>query len=149
MSTSDQQNVIKFADLISKEGENNKCYVNSIYSEIFLKTLIKLLTSLFLEVLQVFYLKSTQREMGHSKGTWALEGHSRHLDTQDILFSTLSSAITRVAWHHRTSLIMSHDFYFDRIYWHQDCYKGNNIAINSNDFFHCCYKNIFSFYLEL
>ena len=94
-----------------------------------------------------FLFEEHTKGNGHSKGTRALEGHSRHLDTQDTLFSTLSSAITRVAWHHRTSLIMSHDFYFDRIYWHQDCCKGNNIAINSDGFFHCCYKSIFSFYL--
>ena len=33
-----------------------------------------------------FYSKSTQRGIGHSKGTWAL-GHSRHLGTWGLGYS--------------------------------------------------------------
>ena len=84
-----------------------------MYSEKFLKT-IKLLTSPFLAMFLLFYLKNTQREIGYSKGTprslevhlgtRGLEGHlgnwalkaleylstrgtpalEGHLDTQDI-----------------------------------------------------------------
>ena len=46
-----------------------------MYSEKFLKT-IKLLTSPFLAMFLLFYMKNTRREIGHSKGTpRSLEGN--------------------------------------------------------------------------
>ena len=93
--TCDQQNVIKFTHLISKEGENNKGFVKYVFWKVF-KKFVKPLMSPFLIMLQTFFLlkensnenwalkwhsKFTQRTLkGQSKGTWAL-GHTRHLRT--------------------------------------------------------------------
>ena len=85
--------MVKFTHLISKEGENNKCYVLYVYLKVF-KNSIKLSASLFLVMLQTFFTQralkrkfkvtpralegnsGTRRGLGHS-GTKALR-HLRH-----------------------------------------------------------------------
>ena len=64
-------------------GENNQYHVKCVFWKVF-KNSIKLLMSLFLLILQTFFLLKV-----HSKGNWALEGHSKgiwrallHLGTQ-------------------------------------------------------------------
>ena len=85
--------MVKFTRIISKEGEKNKCYIKHKYWKVF-KYSIKLLTSLYLAMLQPFFTQralkeklGTPREIGNtkkvpralqgwSKITWrALEGH--------------------------------------------------------------------------
>ena len=66
--------MVKFTHLISKEGENNKCYVLYVYLEVF-KNSIKLSASLFLVMLQTFF---TQRALKRKLGTQrSLQGHSK------------------------------------------------------------------------
>ena len=64
-------------------GENNQYHVKCVFWKVF-KNSIKLLMSLFLLILQTFFLLKV-----HSKGNWELEGHSKgiwrallHLGTQ-------------------------------------------------------------------
>ena len=84
--TCDQQNVIKFTHLISKDGENNKGFVKYVFWKVFKK-----FVKPFLIMLQTFfYLKRTQMKIEHSNGTLSLlRGHSKgnlkalgHLGTQ-------------------------------------------------------------------
>ena len=56
--------MVKFTHLISK-GDKNKCYVKFVFGEVF-KNSIKLLISPLLVMLQTFYSKSTQRQIGYS-----------------------------------------------------------------------------------
>ena len=76
--TCDQQNVIKFTHLISKDGENNKGFVKYVFWKVF-KKFVKPLMSPFLIMLQTFfYLKRTQMKIEHSNGTLSLlKGHSK------------------------------------------------------------------------
>ena len=60
---------------------NNKCYVKECILKSFWNS-TKLLASPFLLIFQTFsYSKTSQREIGHSNGTWALV-QSRHLGTR-------------------------------------------------------------------
>ena len=80
--------MVKFTHLISKERDNNKCYVKYVLWKVF-KDCIKLLASPSLVMLQTFF---TQRALKGKLGTrnWALEGHFKvlprahkgHLDTR-------------------------------------------------------------------
>ena len=77
------QNMVEFTHLISKEGDNNKCYVKFVFWKVF-KNSMKLLASPFFVILQTF---STQRALKrHSKGPGnsgnrRTLGQSRHLST--------------------------------------------------------------------
>ena len=119
MITTGSQKVVKFTHLISKEGENNKCYIKYVFWKFFQNS-IKLLTSPFLVVLQAFLLEERSKEnwalkrhtsghQGHStvttnalgqSSTWDTRareedlgtwalGHSRHLGIRGALFSRL------------------------------------------------------------
>ena len=68
--------MVKFTDLISK-GENNQRYVKYVFWKVFKSSKI-INESISCNAADVFYSKSTQKKIGHSKGTWVLE-HSRHL----------------------------------------------------------------------
>ena len=74
--------MVKFAHLISKEGENNNCYIRYVLWKDF-KNCIKLITSPFLVLQNCFTRRAlkeqfvTQRTLqGHSKGTQRAFGHS-------------------------------------------------------------------------
>ena len=54
MVSSDQQSVAKFTHLVSKEGENNTCYVKYVFWKVF-KNSVKVLTSPFLVMLQTYF----------------------------------------------------------------------------------------------
>ena len=75
--------MVKFTHLISKEGENNKCYVKYVFFKVF-KNSVKLLMNLFLVMLRPFFTHTalkgklnTQRALqGNSKGTLRGLAHS-------------------------------------------------------------------------
>ena len=102
MITSGQQNVVKFIHLVSNEEKNNKCYVKECILKSFKKLCKTFNESISCNVPRFFYLKSTRREIGHSKGTHSALGHSStqgtwefiHLGTRDTLFSRLISNIS-------------------------------------------------------
>ena len=77
MITSGWQNVVKCIYVISKEGENNKCYVKVCI--LYVKNSIKLSASPFLVMLKTFLLeehsKDTPRPLQGHLGTQTLEGH--------------------------------------------------------------------------
>ena len=66
--------MVKFTYLISKEGENNKCYLKHLFWKV-CKNSMKLLTSPFLvilsdfHVIHLFFTEKAQREIRTSKGT--------------------------------------------------------------------------------
>ena len=66
--------MVKFTDLISK-GENNQRYVKYVFWKVFKSSKI-INESISCNAADVFYSKSTQKKIGHSKGTLtALQGH--------------------------------------------------------------------------
>ena len=80
MITSDRQNVVKFTHLISK-GDNNKCYVISVFRKVF-KNSIKLSTSSFFVMLQTFF---THTALKDKLSTPRVLRHSRHLATHALV----------------------------------------------------------------
>ena len=69
---------LKLTHFISKVAENNNCCVKHAFWKVFrklYKTIMEFISSNFADL---FYLKSTQRGLGHWKGTrWSLKGHLR------------------------------------------------------------------------
>ena len=102
MITYGSKNGVKFKYFISREGENNKCYLKNVFWKIF-KNALKLLTSPFLAILQTFFTQTvlkrklgTQRALqGYSKGTRRALGHS---STQGSLAGALGYLRIQDSW---------------------------------------------------
>ena len=68
--------MVKFIHLVSNEEKNNKCHVKECILKSFKKLYKTFNESISCNVPRFFYLKSTRREIGHSKGTHSALGHS-------------------------------------------------------------------------
>ena len=95
MITSGQQNVVIFTHLISKEVGNNKFYVKNVLCKMY--PFFKIYTAA-----DLFYLKNTQRTLGHSKSTPRAVGNSWHLSSQALKHSgtwrSLEHSNTQGTW---------------------------------------------------
>ena len=61
----------KFTQLISKEGDSNKCYVKFVFRKVY----IIINETISYNVADFFYSKNTQTGIGHSKDTGRALGH--------------------------------------------------------------------------
>ena len=69
MITCGYRNLVKFTHLISKEVENNKCYVKYVFRKFFKNHYKTIKESISSNVGDLFYSKK------HSKDTWVLKRH--------------------------------------------------------------------------